>query len=127
MPLDVLKRGMTDETRAVRTHLRAASRIVNERDFLIVGSAAILGTFDDKDLPYEASRSDEADIAPYNDPDGEKSLMIEGLLVRDLCFTKPLVTTLMVSVLKLRLRQAAGKIVLSCMKRRGAAMGAVGV
>lgn len=60
--------------------LRAASRIVDERDFLVIGSAAVLGTFDDDQLPYEASRSDEADIAPYNDPDGEKSLLVEGSL-----------------------------------------------
>ncbi len=60
--------------------LRAASRIVDERDFLVVGSAAVLGTFDDDQLPPEASRSDEADIAPYNDPDGAKSLMVEGSL-----------------------------------------------
>jgi hypothetical protein len=60
--------------------LRAASRIVAERDFLVVGSAAVLGTFDDDELPFEATRSDEADLAPYNDPDGEKSLMVEGSL-----------------------------------------------
>jgi hypothetical protein len=60
--------------------LRAASRIVDERDFLVVGSAAVLATFGDDQLPLEASRSDEADIAPYNDPDGAKSLMVEGSL-----------------------------------------------
>ena len=58
--------------------LRAASRIVAERDFLVVGSAAVLGTYDDDQLPIEATRSDEADLAPYNDSDGEKSLMVEG-------------------------------------------------
>jgi hypothetical protein len=40
--------------------LRAASRIVDERDFLVAGSAAVLGTFGDEELPYEATRSDEA-------------------------------------------------------------------
>jgi hypothetical protein len=60
--------------------LRAASRIVDERDFLVIGSAAVLGTFGDDQLPDEASRSEEADIAPYNDPDGEKSLRVEGSL-----------------------------------------------
>jgi len=44
--------------------LRAASRIVDERDFLVVGSAAVLATFGEDQLPLEASRSDEADIAP---------------------------------------------------------------
>lgn len=60
--------------------LRAAARIVGERDFLVVGSAAVLGTFDEAQLPVEATRSDEADLAPYNDPDGQKSLMLEGSL-----------------------------------------------
>jgi hypothetical protein len=54
--------------------LRAASRIVDERDFLVVGSAAVLGTFGDDQLPYEATRSDEADIAPYNDRTARKPL-----------------------------------------------------
>lgn len=31
--------------------LRAASRIVEQRDFLVVGSAAILGTYPDEALP----------------------------------------------------------------------------
>lgn len=60
--------------------LRAASRVVDERDFLVIGSAAILGTFDEDQLPNEATRSNEADIAPYNDPSGEKSQMVEGSL-----------------------------------------------
>ncbi len=60
--------------------LRAASRIVKQSDFLVIGSAAILGAFDDKDLPREATRSDEADLAPYDDPDGSKSLQVEGAL-----------------------------------------------
>ena len=38
--------------------LRAAARIVDEPDFLVIGSVAILGTYDDDQLPYEASRSD---------------------------------------------------------------------
>jgi hypothetical protein len=60
--------------------LRAASQIVDERNFLVVGSAAALGTFVDDQLPHEASRSDEVDIALHNDPDGAKSLMVEGSL-----------------------------------------------
>ena len=57
--------------------LRAASRIVNQRDFLVVGSAEILGSFEETLLPPAATRSDEADLAPYDDPDGEKSLAVE--------------------------------------------------
>ena len=60
--------------------LRAASRIVHQRDFLVVGSAAILGSFDDDVLPVAATRSDEADLAPYDDPDGLKSMELEGSL-----------------------------------------------
>jgi len=60
--------------------LRAASRILHQRDFLVVGSAAILGSFDDDALPVEATRSDEADLAPYDDADGIKSMEIEGSL-----------------------------------------------
>ena len=61
--------------------LRAAARIVNQRDFLVVGSAAILATYDDAALPHEASRSDEADLAPFDDdPQGSKSFQVEGSL-----------------------------------------------
>jgi hypothetical protein len=60
--------------------LRAASLIVEQRDFLVVGSAAILGTYPDEVLPLEASRSEEADLAPFDDPTGEKSAAVEGSL-----------------------------------------------
>ncbi len=60
--------------------LRAAARVVGQRDFLVVGSAAILASVDDELLPVEATRSDEADLAPYDDPGGEKSLAVEGSL-----------------------------------------------
>jgi hypothetical protein len=60
--------------------MRAASRIVGQRDFLVVGSAAILGTYPDAVLPLAASRSDEADLAPFDDPTGAKSAAVEGSL-----------------------------------------------
>ena len=60
--------------------LRAASRLVKQRDFLVIGSAAILGTYSENVLPRAASRSEEADLAPFNDPTGEKSAAIEGSL-----------------------------------------------
>lgn len=61
--------------------LRAAARIVNQSDFLVIGSAAILATYDDAALPYEASRSDEADLAPFDDDAaGTKSFQVEGSL-----------------------------------------------
>lgn len=60
--------------------LRAASQIVGQRDFLVVGSAAILGSYPDDVLPFAASRSEEADLAPFDDPTGEKSAAVEGSL-----------------------------------------------
>jgi hypothetical protein len=60
--------------------LRAASRIVEQRDFLVIGSAAILGTYSEDVLPHAASRSEEADLAPFDDPTGEKSAAVEGSL-----------------------------------------------
>jgi hypothetical protein len=61
--------------------LRAAADILDQRDFLVVGSAAILATYDDASLPYEASRSNEADLAPFDDDaHGRKGLLVEGSL-----------------------------------------------
>lgn len=60
--------------------LRAASQILGQRDFLVIGSAAILGSYPDEVLPLAASRSQEADLAPYDDPTGEKSAAVEGSL-----------------------------------------------
>ena len=42
--------------------LRAASHIVKQRDFLVIGSAAIPGTCSEDVLPRAASRSEEADL-----------------------------------------------------------------
>lgn len=60
--------------------LRAAARIIGEPDLLVVGSAAILGSHDEEELPRAATRSDEADLAPMIDPDGSLSAMLEGSL-----------------------------------------------
>lgn len=60
--------------------LRAASYIVDQTDFLVIGSAAILAEYDEQELPIEATRSDEADLAPFDDPTGEKSAAVEGSL-----------------------------------------------
>ena len=60
--------------------LRAASQILEQRDFLVIGSAAILGSYPDEVLPLAASRSQEADLAPFDDPTGEKSAAVEGSL-----------------------------------------------
>jgi len=60
--------------------LRAASRITGESDLLVVGSAAILGSYHEEELPDEATRSDEADIAVFDDPTGDRSHDLEGSL-----------------------------------------------
>jgi hypothetical protein len=39
--------------------LRAASQIIGDPDLLVVGSVAILGTYDEDHLPLAATRSDE--------------------------------------------------------------------
>jgi hypothetical protein len=66
--------------------LRAASQIIGDPDLLVVGSAAILGTYGEDHLPLAATRSDEADIAPFVDPDGSRSMAIEGGLGSGLLF-----------------------------------------
>ena len=68
-------------TRAELEHvLRAASQILGERDLLVIGSAAILGTFPESLLPGDATRSDEADLASFDDDDGAKATTIEGAI-----------------------------------------------
>ena len=62
--------------------LRAAADVTKELEFLVIGSAAILATHDDEALPAAATRSDEADIAPFRDPDGAKGARIEIALGR---------------------------------------------
>ena len=60
--------------------LRAASRVLGERNLLVIGSASILGTFPETLLPAEATRSDEADLASFDDPDGSKAIQIDGAI-----------------------------------------------
>jgi hypothetical protein len=57
--------------------LRAASDITQELEFLVVGSAAILGSYDDRRLPEAATRSREGDITPYRIQDREMINRIE--------------------------------------------------
>lgn len=60
--------------------LRASADIIGRSDFLVIGSAAILASFPDEGLPIEATRSDEADLAPYDDPDGSEADRIDGAI-----------------------------------------------
>jgi len=48
--------------------LRAAAKIAGDPGILVIGSQAILGSFDDPELPVEATRSVEADLVFFDDP-----------------------------------------------------------
>lgn len=58
--------------------VRAASRIVGDADIIVLGSQAVLGTRDADGLPAEATMSIEADLAFLDDPDEEKSDLVDG-------------------------------------------------
>lgn len=58
--------------------LRAAARITTDGDILVIGSQAILGSFDEDQLPVEAWRSVEADVPFFNDPSDIKSDQVDG-------------------------------------------------
>lgn len=60
--------------------LRAASSVLGERNLLVIGSAAILGTYPESMLPPDATRSDEADLASFDDADGAKATKIDGAI-----------------------------------------------
>jgi len=60
--------------------LRSACRIAEDADVLVLGSQSILGSFDEDDLPPEATASIEADIAFLDDPTRSKSDDVEGAI-----------------------------------------------
>jgi len=60
--------------------LRAASRIAGERDVIVIGSQAILGSVNDRALPDEAIGSIEADVCFGDDPLNVKSDMVDGAI-----------------------------------------------
>ena len=65
--------------RAQLSHiLRSASRVTIDPEILVIGCQSILGSFDEADLPVEATRSMEADIAFRNDSDERKSDLVDG-------------------------------------------------
>lgn len=65
--------------RAQLSHvLRAASRVADDPNIIVIGSQAILGSFSDADLPSEATRSMEVDLAFRNDTDDRKSDLVDG-------------------------------------------------
>lgn len=60
--------------------VRAASTITGDGDIIVFGSQALLGTWDDDDLPDEATRSIEADLAFPDDPTEAKADAVDGAI-----------------------------------------------
>jgi hypothetical protein len=60
--------------------LRAAATITKDNDILVIGSNAILATFDEDDLPEETTMSIEVDIAFFDDPDELKADLVDGAI-----------------------------------------------
>lgn len=60
--------------------LRAAARIADDPDILVIGSQAILGTYPEQDLPDQAWMSVEADIAFLDDPEAAKADLVDGAI-----------------------------------------------
>jgi hypothetical protein len=52
--------------------LRAAARIANDGDILVIGSQAILGSYSENELPEVAWLSREADLAFFDRQSGEQ-------------------------------------------------------
>ena len=63
--------------------LRAVARITDNGDIRVIGSQAILGSFDEDQLPVEAWRSVEADVAFFDDPAETKSDQVDGAIGED--------------------------------------------
>ncbi|XKH57867.1 hypothetical protein LG293_07045 [Citricoccus nitrophenolicus] len=53
---------------------------MGDKDVLVIGSQSILGSYDEDDLPAEATASIEADIAFLDDPDRGKADQVEGII-----------------------------------------------
>lgn len=66
--------------------LRAACEITQEREVLVIGSQAILGSYSDDVLPVEATRSIEADVAFLDDPDESRSDAVDGAIGEESMF-----------------------------------------
>lgn len=60
--------------------LRAACAIARDKEVLVIGSQAILGAYDDSELPEVVMLSREADIAFLNDPGRRKADDVEGAI-----------------------------------------------
>ena len=59
---------------------RPAAKSPGNPHILVIGSHAVLGTFDEDDLAAPATASREADIAFLNDPGGQKADMVDAAI-----------------------------------------------
>ena len=68
--------------REERSHLlRAACRIADDPEILVIGSQSILGSYHEDELPERALLSMEADLAfVHDDAEGSKALDVDGVL-----------------------------------------------
>jgi len=60
--------------------LRAASRIVDDADVVVIGSQSILGKLTETELPPEATASMEVDVAFFDDTDDTKADTVDGAI-----------------------------------------------
>ncbi len=60
--------------------LRAAAQIADMRDIIVLGGQAILGSVADEELPLEATRSIEVDLAFPTDRDGSLADAVDGAI-----------------------------------------------
>jgi len=68
--------------------IRAACDLLDVDEVVVLGSQAILATLPEDDLPAEATRSREADIAAPVDPDESLSHLLAGVLGEDSAFDR---------------------------------------
>jgi hypothetical protein len=61
-------------------HVLRAAATLEGPDILVIGSQAILGSYDEALLPLDATLSIEADLAFRSDPDETKSDNIDGMI-----------------------------------------------
>ena len=66
--------------------LRAACDVTSDPGILVLGSQALLASFDDDELPSTVVRSIEADIAFFDDPDERKSDAVDGAIGEESMF-----------------------------------------
>jgi len=57
--------------------VRAAGAVLGESEILVIGSQALHGTVGEE-LPAEAARSVEVDVAPFDDEDEHKADLVDG-------------------------------------------------